>query len=417
MLKVHCMGQFFVEDDETGVVLDDTMLKSDMLKKLIVFTCINHDRRISASEYAEALWQTEELTSPAGALKNLMYRLRKVFKDTFGKENCFLTFPGAYQFNTSYPIWVDCEELVKKVHAAKSERDVKKRTEELEEAVDLYTGYFLDNFDDLSWVMTEVTYLHSTYIGAVKELADLYTKADEFEKNEQLLKRALKFDPYDEDLYAKLVQVYTKNGKPDLADRCLKASKKILKENIGITDSEVLRNAERELLSAKNTISASDLSSISEDMREKEMPNGAYLCSYPAFRELYRLETRKTARLNSTECLLLISIKEIPKPRKNDSKYTEKTIEASINRAMDKMETVLVDTLRIGDVVTRYSKTQYLVLLPKCSEEEAAEIWYRVKNIYESHMVHVILPVPVSFLVDTEQVPDVRTGKVSLKLN
>lgn len=413
MLKVHCMGQFYVEDDETGVVLDDAMLKSDMLKKLIVFTCINHDRPISASEYAEALWQTEEVSSPAGALKNLMYRLRKVFKDTFGKENCFVTLSGAYQFNTSYPVWIDCEELVNKVHAARDERDEKKRTEELAEAVDLYTGYFLDNFDDLSWVMTEVTFLHSTYIGAVKELAELYSKAEEYEKNEQLLTRALKFDPYDEELYARLVQVYIKNGKPDLADRCLKSSKKILKDNIGITDSEALRNAERELLSSKSTVSASDLSSISEDMREKEMPTGAYLCSYPAFRELYRLETRKTARLNSTECLLLVSIKDIIQK----GKASEKAVEASINRAMDKMEKVLVDTLRIGDVVTRYSNTQYLVLLPKCSEEEASEIWFRVKNIYEAHIAHVMLSVPVEFAVDTEQVPDVRVGKVSVKLN
>ena len=47
----------------------------------------------------------------AGALKNLMYRLRNTLKKNLGEEDYILTGRGTYYWNPDIPIWLDCEEF------------------------------------------------------------------------------------------------------------------------------------------------------------------------------------------------------------------------------------------------------------------------------------------------------------------
>jgi len=54
-----------------------------------------------------------------------------------------------------------------------------------------------------------------------------------------------------------------------------------------------------------------------------------------------------------------------------------------INDAMDKIEYVMLNYLRSGDVVSRYSTTQYIALLPTCQYETAKKVVKRMKDEFE----------------------------------
>ena len=50
------------------------------MKKLLIYLLIHREHPVSVRELSEALWREDEIENPAGALKNLMYRLRTIMK-------------------------------------------------------------------------------------------------------------------------------------------------------------------------------------------------------------------------------------------------------------------------------------------------------------------------------------------------
>ena len=67
MLEVSTLGKFSVVGGDA--VLNDDILRSDMLKKLLIYILTHREHPITIQELAEALWQDEETDNPAGALK------------------------------------------------------------------------------------------------------------------------------------------------------------------------------------------------------------------------------------------------------------------------------------------------------------------------------------------------------------
>ena len=55
-----------------------------------------------------------------------------------------------------------------------------------------------------------------------------------------------------------------------------------------------------------------------------------------------------------------------------------------INVGMDLMEKVLMDSLRTGDVISRYSGNQFIVMLPNCQYDSSQMIMKRIQNNFYS---------------------------------
>jgi len=89
MLTVKTLGKFELSDG-SNVVYDET-LRSDMLKKLLMYMLMHRESQVTVRAIADALWPEDEIDNPVGALKNLMYRLRNVLKAVFGDNNYILT--------------------------------------------------------------------------------------------------------------------------------------------------------------------------------------------------------------------------------------------------------------------------------------------------------------------------------------
>lgn len=85
---------------------------------------------------------------------------------------------------------------------------------------------------------------------------------------------------------------------------------------------------------------------MSSEITEKSV-DGAYLCGYTVFREIYHLEARKIKRLGMSEYLVLFTI---DMDAKISSKIGKEAIKDNMQKAMNMLERVLCDTLRIGDV-------------------------------------------------------------------
>ena len=179
MLEVSTLGKFSVVGGDA--VLNDDILRSDMLKKLLIYILTHREHPITIQELAEALWQDEETDNPAGALKNLMYRLRNILKVTFGNAKYIITSPGAYSWNTEIEICFDAENFERFCKQAKAASKEEAAIQSYERALALYKGEFMDHILDRHWAVTLSTYYHSLFLTATKELAELYQKENRYQ--------------------------------------------------------------------------------------------------------------------------------------------------------------------------------------------------------------------------------------------
>ena len=372
MLEVSTLGKFSVVGGDA--VLNDDILRSDMLKKLLIYILTHREHPITIQELAEALWQDEETDNPAGALKNLMYRLRNILKVTFGNAKYIITSPGAYSWNTEIEICFDAENFERFCKQAKAASKEEAAIQSYERALALYKGEFMDHILDRHWAVTLSTYYHSLFLTATKELAELYQKENRYQDMERICINGLHFDKVDEQMHCFYIMALIRQNKFELALKSYEEAVRILYDALGVRNSERLQEVQKELLKMNKGTEAEGMESVSEDMAEVEKPVGVYLCGYPVFREIYRLEARKIGRLGEAEYVVLPTV-EVNESVKSENSKMKKFL---MNQAMKQLEEALKGTLRIGDVAARYSDTQFVLLLPGCTYESSVQVSKRI---------------------------------------
>lgn len=372
MLTVKSLGKFQVTEGDH--VLNDEILRSDMLKKLLMYMVTHREHPASIQELSEALWQEDEIDNPAGALKNLMYRLRTIMKKNISDVQYIVTSQGAYAWNSEIPIVLDAEQFEIHCRNAKASTDKASTVQNYESAIALYKGEFMENSLDHHWAVTLSTYYHSMFLNAVKALAELYMEIGRYQDLEDLSIYALKMDRVDEELHCFHIMALIRANKYDLAMKRYDEAVKVLHDAFGVRNSAKLQKVQQELLKMNKAQEAEALEIIHDDMVEEEESVGVYFCGYPVFKEIYRLEVRKNARLGEAEYIVLFTIDLKPGVNPENEKMRRFLIE----QGMKNLKNTLKKVLRIGDVAARYSDSQFIVLLPTCTYESSLAVSKRV---------------------------------------
>ena len=134
--NVRLFGRFEVSGQNE--VLDEEKIRSEMVTKLLSYSFCHRKRHITIQELGDALWHDDGSDNPAGALKNLMYRLRTIMKKEWGRTDFIVTGRGTYTWNPELHIEIDAEEFEKLCKDAPREENADDEIAALEEAVRLY---------------------------------------------------------------------------------------------------------------------------------------------------------------------------------------------------------------------------------------------------------------------------------------
>ena len=361
MLTVNTLGKFQMTDGMT--VVDDEQLRSPMLSKLFMYMLLYREKTLTTDDISTAIWQDEEIDNPAGALKNLMYRLRKTLTSFFGEEDFIVTNRGSYRWNPDVKVILDIEKFEKLINEAKAENVYEDAIIKYEQAIAIYQGDFLPQILDMHWILTLNTYYHSLFLSCAKGLAELYVKTEQYEKLDKLCNNALKYENGDEQLFCYQIEARMRCGKISLALESYEKAREIMEKELGIRKTTILNKVYEELLAMSKGQSAYSMNEVREDIVEEE-PEGVFFCGYPIFKEIYHLEARKSTRAKESEYLLLLTITG----KKED---TPELAQFRTKQAMNGMEKTIKDSLRVGDVAAKYSDTQFIILLPSTTEELA----------------------------------------------
>lgn len=369
VLYVNLLGQFEIKN-EVGVLNRET-LHSNKLMRLLSYILMYREKELTVAELCDVIWRDGGSDNPAGALKNLMYRLRTSMK-MLGDTPFILTKKHSYCWNEEVEVVADFEVFDKLCKmAVEANNDEEFRIESAKKAIEMYKGPLPVKLAAEHWGLPLETYYHSCYLTVVKYLADIYEEREEYDKMEMVSSNALIYDGLDEQLHCNVVKALVQQDKQNLAIAHYEKAVKQLQNHLGVRSATKLKELYGKLLTTKSG-KPGDLKEIYEDVVETEQPNAVFICEYSVFREIYRLENRRLERIGITEYVLLITL--VP--------LEEQLTETQMRKELGHLESVLKSQLRRGDVAAKYSDNQFIVLLPTCTQETAQVVAERVKGSF-----------------------------------
>ncbi len=375
-ITVTLMGKFQIEGP--GGKLDEKSLHSKKGMKLLVYLLLHRKRPVPSQELGDVIWSEGQSENPAGVLKNLIYRLRISLK-VLGNDSYIVSSHGLYAWNSEIPVVIDLEVFEEACERIKQEKpaDIEEQRRDYEYALECYTGPMVDTLQEETWMISEATYYNALYMNAVKELASIYQTTGQFEQMTEICRRAASYDPLDEELHYWIIKGLAGQGKDDLAIAHYEETIKMLQERLGVWNLDKLKHAYREILQNKR-IERRSMEDVFEEFGEKEKPTTVFFCQYEIFQQIYRMEARRLERLGLAEYVMLLTVNV--RGRSLDEKQ-----KADIEqKAMKKLKDIISTSLRIGDVASEYSRTQYVLLLPACTYEDCAIIARRLIRKFDT---------------------------------
>lgn len=356
------------------VLIDDDISRSHKMWNLLAYLIVHRDRNVPQEELIDILWPDDNSQNPGNALKTLLYRTRATVLPLLGDEpQLILSQRGSYSWNHSLYCAVDAEQFAELAQQANNKSlPNAERLELYQQAVSLYKQDFLPRLSEQLWVIPLATYYHGLYLDTVFEYAQLLLAAEKYVELANLIKVAVLIEPYDDKLHALLITALLRQGNSLAALNHYDVATDLLYRNFGVRPSEELRDLYHEIMKERKNLEM-DLAVIQNDLQEAASRPGAFVCDYGFFREAYRLEARRSGREGSCVHVALITV-SLP-----DGKTPSLR---PLNATMDQLLDAIRLNLRRGDVITRYSGAQYVLMLPTANYEDSQMVMERIVNSF-----------------------------------
>lgn len=370
VVRVCMLGSFSLTVDGKSISDQDNHMHK--LWNLLAYLIYHRDRRVSQSEFIELFWGENAKESAVNALKTQLFRIRKLLTPLFGENTRpILSFRGGYQWNPYLDTQVDIDEyedILRRLH--RTETSESKRRKLFQEASTLYQGSFLNKLSQQLWVGEISERCRIQYVELMGEYAKLLEKQEAYAEMVERLSMATDIHPLEESLHACIVRGLVKQEKYVEALSHYERATDLLYRSLGLQPWKELREL-YSLIMATEQLYEADLTVIQQDLRETVKKEGAFFCEYGSFREIYRLETRRAGRSGTDTHVVLLTILN------QDSSIPKAKV---VEKAMDQLKDAILKSLRSGDVFTRYSSTQYLVMLAETTLGHAESVVNRISS-------------------------------------
>jgi len=229
------------------------------------------------------------------------------------------------------------------------------------QALELYKGDFLPDSGGLMWVMPFVRYYRSVYVRCVYAALELLTELGRAAEAEMLCIKAMHIDSFDEHILEHYLRALLSQRKNAEALEEYQRFEGLFYDELGVKFSENLREVHN-MIQRQN---------ITEELSIDEMMNswldsidfpGAYYCETGIFKILYQTEARSLSRSGKTVYILGFEVK-----LKNET-------DAKGRCVMQELSQSIAESLRKGDIFTRPSPSQYMIMLRSLTYENCVAL-------------------------------------------
>ena len=351
--------------------------RSRKLCLLMAYLIWERGRPVPFGELTGLLWEEQEAGS-LNALKALIHRARACL-DQLGRgagRSLLLSREGCYQWNPDVPLTVDAEEFSRLCRAGGRARSSAARLNTWMEALALYPGDLLPNLAGHPWAAPKAEALHQLYVQTALDALPLLSAQDRWEEAAQLSAAVLVLEPCREDLCRWQMEALLRLDRRREAAQAYEDLQERLLTQLGVLPSDALREFYQQLPQDGDSRIISP-ANLLERLQEPPRP-GALMCGYDFFRTVCHSMARLAGRSGEPLHVALISVTS---PKDTLPRY-------SLDRAMDNLEGIILVHLRRGDAAARCSASQFVLLLPQASYENAQMVCSRITRAFNRQFPH-----------------------------
>ncbi len=370
-LKIAMFGEFSVSYRDNTI--SEHSKRSKKLWLLLQYLVVHHNRAVAQSELIDILSREDEGVNPTSALKTQIHRLRDILSELGCEKQIIVCINGAYSINEEIDTEIDAEEFEKAFKEAASTEDKEEKLSLILNAVNLYSGDFLAKSAYESWVIPLNTYYRSVYSKAVRIAVELLTSMGKLHDTIAICSKASIINPYDEFVHYSHIKALAELGDQESAKRQYETVTHLMMTKFGITPSKELIELYDTAIKSKKSV-RSDIDAVISDLLEQRQVSGAFFCEYQIFKHLYQLEIRDSQRtgISINICLLTINGADGDLPAQNP-----------LNKAMQRLQDCVSRSLRGSDIFSRYSVSQFVIMLLNTNEQTGELIMKRIEKAFK----------------------------------
>ena len=369
-IHVTMFNKFTVSVEQTNIY-HGTERTSNMIR-ILQYLLFHHERVVSQSELiAECLGDDTENESVV--LKNLIYRLRKIFQNQ-AQCDLILFKNGGYGINKEYCVVkldIDFFDSAKMFLSQISFTQDEKR--QLYLILDLFIEGFLPKYTSLLWIMKQQVIYEKAAIQICEILYRESSTNEEMQTLMPYLTKMCQTSPYEESLRYFLIQILHKIGKTNEALWAYEEFSKLLFDELCVEPSEEMKRLYHELLAVMRP-SALPIRDVKNLVLQGDEMHGAFYCPQEVFVQLAHLSTRQAKRSGQSIMLMLCTLTE-----KDGS---QPIMGERLRYMADQLRDTINEVCRLGDAYTRNSPSQFVVLLLGANLENWENIAERIRGTY-----------------------------------
>jgi DNA-binding transcriptional activator of the SARP family len=377
-VSIKLLGQF--EMEYGGKQIDNILKKARKTRRLVALLVLNDGNPVGVHQLYEQLWEEEDIDNPEGALKTLVSRTRSMFSQIApALRDLIIAHTGAYSWNMAMTREVDMfrvETLVGELLGFKEDNNTFRQ--HLGEMMMLYTGKLLPEMSVDEFVMVNEIRIEDKYKRAVNHAIALFVASKSDDIIIRTCRVALMVLPYEDAFHIALIRALIRLNRRSEAMAQYRYISEATMRYFGTHPSVPLQETLHEIICADEQLEK-DVNLIAKELTEETEVNGAYVCEYAIFKDIYRLQVRSLNRTNIS-CYLIILKVNIPKQ--------ERMNPMELDNVMRRLMVILQQNLRVGDIITRYTAMQYAILLKGASLQHLKAIISRVRMSFYAEPIY-----------------------------
>ncbi len=349
---------------------------------LIAYLLLNRDHTTTPETLMPILWNTEECDDGANSLKNLVYRTRNYLKKWMGRDDIIILENGGYRWNPEIVCQIDCEQMDYLRQCSRNLSGVEKE-HALEKAMKWYRGIFIPSLDASSyWIGDCQKYYTTAWREIVLQLANIYRKEFQWDHLMRIADIVAKFDPYQSDFHALVLETLQENGCHRQALEYYQRIQNLYGErDVPEKLTELCQSIAKESGEAEL-----NLNRLENELRISDRMFGAFYCDFHTFQNICYLQKRLLKRQETTFYLGLLSLTDL-----NGRVFHGELLP----QAMEAVQETLVLELRSGDVITRYGEAAFALLLVMQEQQQGSTVANRLEKRFREQ--YPAMPVNLHF--------------------
>ena len=389
-LKIKLFGEFSISNDFYSL---STSKKSGLTNFLLLSYLIsNKGNHITSEALIDMLWPSGKTANPGGALRTLIYRIRKDLAKFFPDDpadqptKLVCMTNNVYSWNFDIPCRIDVYDFESLYHRASREPDPQQQYELLKQAFILYTGDFLSIFSYHSWVMFRNNYYGNLYINCVNKMCNYLDEIGDYETILSTCERAFEYaPPIDETLYKQKIRALLKLNRAQSALEYYHSVLDMFSREHGLDVSDSLHDIYQQILACMpnhyQTISA-----LEANLRQRDSSPGSFYCNFDVFQNIYQINLRSARRSQRLRFLILLTLRDSKDPT---------GISDALKEEMALLQQIMESKLRTNDVYTKSSICQYSLIIAATNEAGCEVVKNRLSSAYNSKKQHKFITLTI----------------------